>query len=181
MLDVRSIGYYPDRRAVDVVRGAAPVRVVLSTMKAVLDTVQVIASRLGSQNMIGFQARRRTGQGKYLTPEDIARRQPVVTSDLFRMVPGVRVERNEMGETMIQMRGTFEEECSPNVFIDGKYMRTLTGDDIDTWVKPDEIAGIEVYVGTAVPAEFSQGLAGGGATGGDHCGSIVIWTRPRPK
>lgn len=181
MLDVRSIGHYPDRRAVDVVTGASPVRVVLSTMKAVLDTVQVMASRLGGQNMIGFHARRRTGQGKYLTPEDIARRQPVVTSDLFRMVPGVRVERNELGETMIQMRGTFAEECSPGVYIDGRYMRELIGDDIDTWVKPDEIAGIEIYVGPGVPPEFNPGLAGGGPTAGDQCGSIVIWTRPRPS
>jgi hypothetical protein len=179
MLDVRSIGYYPDRRAVDVVTGASPIRVALSTMKAVLDTVKVLASRLGSQNMLGFHVRRRTGPGRYLTPDDVARRQPVVTSDLFRMVPGVRVERNELGETVISMRGTFEESCSPGVYIDGRYMRDLGGDDIDTWVKPDEIAGIEIYVGAAVPPEFNPGLAGGGAAGGQHCGSIVIWTRPR--
>ena len=43
MLEVRAIGYYPERRAVDVVTGVAPIRTALSTMKSVLDTVTVTA------------------------------------------------------------------------------------------------------------------------------------------
>jgi hypothetical protein len=48
-------------------------------------------------------------------------------------------------------------------------MSFMDTSDIDTWVKPSEIAGIEVYSGTMVPGEFQEGLRG--------CGSIVIWTR----
>jgi len=50
------------------------------------------------------------------------------------------------------------------------YEQTGIGpDDVDTWVRPNEIAGIEVYTGDMVPIEFQRGLSG--------CGSIVIWTK----
>ena len=178
MLEVRAIGYYPERRAVDVVTGAAPIRTALSTMKSVLDTVTVTA-RMNQLNMRGFEERRRGGgTGRFLTPEDIARRNPVVASDIFRMVPGLTVERSELGSPSISMRGIFAETCVPAVYLDGHFMSDLTADDIDSWVKPKEIAGIEVYVGPSVPPQFSTGMAGSGITG-EVCGSIVIWTKMR--
>ena len=177
MLEVRAIGYYPERRAVDVVTGAAPIRTELSTMRSVLDTVTVTA-RLNQLNMRGFEERRRTsGTGRFLTPEDIARRNPIVASDLFRMVPGIAVERSELGDTYIAMRGTFAETCRPAVYLDGHLMSDLSADDIDGWVKPREIAGIEIYVGPVVPPQFSTGMAG--SVTGEVCGSIVIWTKMR--
>ena len=171
MLQVRAVGYYPDHRPVNVVAGAAPIRIALMTMKAVLDTVQVTASRLLEQSR-GFAERRRGGVGRYLTPEDIARRNPIVTSDLFRMVPGMRVDRSPLGDTQVSMRGTFEEHCTPNVYLDGHFMRGLSADDIDGWVKPNEVAGIEIYTGPGTPAQFNPGLSS------EVCGSIVIWTKP---
>lgn len=180
MLEVRAVGYYPDHRPVDVVTGAAPVRTALSTMKAVLDTVRVMAERVSNRNMIEFNERRRGGIGRYLTAADVERRQPVVTSDLFRNMPGLRLERAELGDTQLLMRGTFEEACVPSVYIDGRYMRDLSADDIDSWVTPREIAGMEVYVGPHVPAQFNTGLAGGGPAGGQSCGAIVIWTKSMP-
>ena len=130
--------------------------------------------------MRGFEERRRGGLGRFLGPEDIARRNPIVTSDIFRMVPGLTVERSELGSPRIPMRGIFAETCVPAVYLDGRFMSDLTADDIDSWVKPKEIAGIEVYVGPAVPPQFSTGMAGSAITG-EVCGSIVIWTRMRPK
>lgn len=171
MLEVRAVGYYPERRPVDVVAGGPPVRTALVTLQSVLDTVMVTASRMADRFATGFAERRRVGVGRYLTPEDIERRQPVVTSDLFHMIPGLRVERVPLGGTQINMRGIFEERCLPAVYIDGHYMRELTADDIDTWVAPKDVAGIEVYTQGTVPAEFQPGL-------GD-CGSIVIWTKRR--
>ena len=176
MLEVRAVGYYPEHRAVDVVPGAAPIRTALLTMKAVLDTVEVTASRL-NENRRGFEERRRGGIGRFLTPEDVARRQPIVTSDLFRMVPGMQVERSELGDTQVTMRGIFSERCTPAVYLDSHFMMGLTADDIDGWVKPNEIAGIEIYVGASVPAQFNPGIGAGGLSH-EPCGSIVIWTKP---
>jgi hypothetical protein len=176
LLEIRAVGYYPERRPVDVIDNAGPVRTSLMTMKAVLDTVQVTASRL-SENLRGFEERRRGGPGRYLSPDDIARRNPVVTSDLFRMVPGMQVERSPLGDTQVLMRGTFSEQCVPAIYLDGYFMRGLSADDIDDWVKPNRIAGIEVYVGAHMPAQFNPGIGAGGI-GSEPCGSIVIWTKP---
>jgi hypothetical protein len=177
MLEVRAVGFHPQRLAVDVVAGAPPILTALSTMKAVLDTVTVTAARVRDQNIIDFLQRRRNGNGRYITAEDVARRRPVVTSDLFRVVPGMRVERTGLGETQIQMRGTFEELCFPGVYIDGQFMRDLSADDIDTWVNPNEVGGIEIYTGPGTPVQFTPGMAGGGLAQ-QVCGSIVIWTKP---
>lgn len=178
ILEVRAVGYSPVRTAVDVVPGEAPIRTELSTMTATLDTVKTIASRLYDQNMRGFEDRRRGGVGRYLTAEDVARQRPPVTSDLFRFVPGLRVDRNRVGETVLRMRGTFEL-CSPSVYIDGHYTGDLSAGDIDGWVSPDEVAGIEIYTGPVIPPQFSTGLSGMGTSQG-VCGSIVIWMKVPP-
>jgi hypothetical protein len=165
LLDVRAFGYYPERRPIDVVAGAAPVRVTLSTLVAVLDTVSVTAPRLADGRATGFQDRRRSGVGRFLTPEDISRRSAIFTSEVFRNVPGISLERG------IKMRGPFGQ-CSPALYLDGRYVPPtsggLTADDLDVWVRPDEIAGVEIYYGS-VPPQFQPGLSG--------CGSIVIWRR----
>lgn len=164
MIEVRAIGYYPDRRHVNLVENAPPVRIMLSTLKAVLDTVRIRASRLALDE--GFLKRKRLGFGKFITPEDIMRYSPINTTDLFKRLPGIRADSDQEG---VKMRGAFEPWCNASVFIDGQYMSFLTVEDIDSWVPPQRVAGIEVYSGTFIPAEFQVGLNG--------CGSIAIWTK----
>jgi hypothetical protein len=168
LLEVRAVGFYPERRSVNVVAGAPPVRVALMTLKAVLDTVRVTAARVRDRHLSGFEQRRHTSLGRYITREDIARRQPVVTSDLLRMTPGLQVARGESGENLVTMRSAFGGRCDPNVYIDGYLMKLLGAEDLDAYVRPDDIAGIEVYTGV-VPPQFEPGISG--------CGSIAIWTR----
>jgi hypothetical protein len=170
MVEVRAVGYFPDRRAVNVVEGAPPLRLSLFTMRAMLDTIRVTATRL-SPNMKGFEERRRSGMGRYIDAEFIARRRPIRVSDVLRFVPGLYVYQQTLN-TSLQMRSNFGERCAPAVYVDGHYMRSFTGDDLDVFVNPDDIAGIEVYREPTVPPQFSMGLAGGA------CGSIVVWTRP---
>jgi len=170
MLEIRAVGYYPERRAVNIVAGAPPVRVALSTLKAVLDTVKIVAARLKSRDRTGFHERRRqSSAGHFITPEDIAKRQLNVTSEIFRTVPGIIMERTVLGPTPIMMRGMVEDMCVPAVYLDGALMRDLSPEDIDAWVHPNEIAGIEVYAGAGIPPQFQAAQSG--------CGSIVIWTR----
>jgi hypothetical protein len=172
-LEVRALGYYPERQTVDVVVGAPRVRTAMSTMRAVLDTVRITAAPV-SENLRGFMERRRgSGMGRYLTPEDIARHRPVHTSDIFGRVPGLEVSKpGIMDSGGVSMRGIFVDRCLPAVYIDGHHMRSFSLEDIDDWVHPEEVAGIEVYSAGMVPPEFQPGMSG--------CGSIVIWTRVRP-
>jgi hypothetical protein len=90
------------------------------------------------------------------------------------------------GERRISLRG-----CRPSVFLDGQFIRDLSADDIDSFVQPDEVAGIEVYAGDLTPPQFRalnadlppallSGPSGVTPVGASYCGSIVIWTKRRP-
>lgn len=167
MLQVRAVGYYPEQLVVDVVAGAPLVRVALSTLKSVLDTIRVTA-RVYSRDGNGFEQRRRTGMGRYMSPQDIARRGSVFTSQLFRMEQGMRVERDSFGRPTLRMRGAFGW-CEPEIYLDGHHIPGITTDDIDGWVAPEKITGIEIYDESMVPAQFNRGMTG--------CGAILIWSR----
>jgi len=167
MLEVRALGFYPLKRQVNVMAGAPPVRITLSTLEAVLDTVRIIASPLHGRDINAFYQRRRSGTGRYLTPDDIAKRGGVVLSDVFRTVPGLQVYPGEFGGDTVVMRGSYGL-CAPAYFIDGFYM-DLTPDELNDWVRLNRIAGIEIYTGENAPPQFQRGMSG--------CGSIVIWTK----
>lgn len=167
-LEVRSVGHQPRRIAVDVIPGAEPLRVALTTTGATLDTIRVTASRLRLEGT-GFDERRRIGMGRYFTAEDFIRRGLIYTSDLFLSMSGIRMDRSSLGEMHLRMRGIFGA-CTPHVYINGSHMRGFSASDIDSFVSPREIAAIEVYHGTSVPPEFQPEVNG--------CGSIVIWTAP---
>ena len=166
-LDVRAVGFYPERRAVNVVEGARAGTIALATLRSVLDTMKIRASRTRVDNMRGFQDRMFRGQGRYITSVDIERRMVQVTTDIFRNQPGVKLEGDSL---LVRGIGGYGElYCSPAIFLNGRSMRGVGGSDINLMVTPREIQGIEIYAATQVPGEFSDGLSG--------CGSIVIWTR----
>jgi hypothetical protein len=85
------------------------------------------------------------------------------------MVQGLTLERTYLGPTLIKMRGTLEDMCIPAFYFNGMYMRDVNADDINDWVHPEEIAGIEIYTETTLPPQFHSRLSG--------CGSILIWTK----
>ncbi len=169
MLEVRAVGYYPERRAVDIVDTVAPLKVALATFKSVLDTMKISATRTVDMNLVGFQERRRSSVGRFLAPRDIAVRQPFVTSEIFRSVPGLFLDRTMDAEEKVMMRGLFEDRCEPAIYINGQWMNGLTSGDLDGFIRPNDIAGIEVYMAGQVPAQFQPGLGG--------CGSLVFWTK----
>lgn len=170
VLEVRSVGYYPDRRAVHVVGGMPPVQVALSTFKSVLDTVKIIANVSADRHGSGFEERKRTGLGRYLTGKDLERRGAIFTSDAFRNLPGTRLGLRESGERVILVRSAFGEWCKPSVHIDGMYLwDNLTVEDIDGMVSLRYVKAIEVYNEATTPIEFQRAMTG--------CGTILIWTK----
>jgi hypothetical protein len=166
-LEVRAVGHYPERRSVDVIAGAPPLRVAMATLKSVLETVKVTA-RAMTTNMLGFQERRRSMVGRYLTEEDIIKRAPVQTSDLFRSLPGIRMYAHD-AEDRIKMRSAFEDDCDPVLILNGSPMRDLDVSTLNSFVNPREIVGIEIYQQGTIPAQFQTGATG--------CGAIVFWTQ----
>jgi hypothetical protein len=186
MLEVRALGYYPDRRRVDVVNGAAYSRVILRTLQSVLDTVKVSSTRLRSRDRSGFIERVRTGPGRYLTSRDIAKRPATFTSDLFRTMAGLRIgfatdtlatdmviavspDDMRTSDRRVLMRGIDGDWCAPIIYVDGLAMPGLGADEIDAWLRPGDVEGIEVYSEATVPAQFQKWRGG--------CGSIMIWKK----
>jgi hypothetical protein len=171
MLETRAVGFLPDRRIIDLFADTTrSLEITLPTIKSVLDTVRTTARRLYAADGHGFERRRRNSSGTFFGVEDVERIRPIATSGLLRRVPTVRMESGSDGK--ILMPGPLYY-CTPMVFIDGFRLDSATARDIDEWVAPEEIDGIEVYTrNTQVPPQFSSMSA---------CGAIVIWTRPFKK
>lgn len=169
LLEIRAVGFYPERRTVNVVDGAAPVRVALKTYKSVIDTLKVVAQYDRFSNLDGFRERSRRGLGRFLTASDIAKRSPTVTTDLFMMVPGLSVDGVAGIDRTVKMKGIFTDTCDPAVYLNGSLMVGVSASDIDLLVPAKNIQGIEVYSQSQAPPQFVPGLS--------ECGSIVFWTR----
>ena len=179
MIEVRALGYAPARRRVDIIDGAPKVRVALSTMQSILDTVKVVATRMNNRDGDGFERRRKMGIGHFITSRDMAKWNPVSTSEIFHRVPGVTLDYDTTGvDKHLLIRGA-TGKCAPALFINGLPMTSrtadggdaisITADDLDTWMRPADVVGIEVYLGDSAPIEFQQSLSG--------CGSVLIWTK----
>lgn len=176
VLEIRAVGYYPDRRAVDVITGALPQRVALNTFKAVLDTVRIIAKVDPDRQMSGFDERKRSGIGQYYSAADFVKRGLIETSDLFKNVPGVWVENTDDGRVIL-MRSAFvgqltvnpDARCRPSVYLDGMQMFEASIDEIDIYAPLKRVRAVEIYNESTVPPQFARGLTG--------CGAIVIWSK----
>lgn len=153
VLVARRIGYQPAESVVNLTR-AAPRDVVLrlDVFVPVLQSVYVEARRNAALERIGFSERQRMGFGRFLTPSDLATKSAMFVSDYLRYLPGAR------------SFGLSGESCT-TFWVDG--MRWLG--DVDDSVAASEVAAIESYSGTYVPAEF-QSFEG-------PCRVVVIWTK----
>ena len=171
MLEARAVAHYPVSLPVDVIEGAAPVQIAMVTLRSVLDTVKVRATRGGSGKLLEFLSRKKSsGAGRFITSEDIAARNPIYTTDLFRSMPGIMLLRDGTGdEVLVQRSNTFSSPyCRVSVFMNGMNLRGMSANDINGYVRPNDLIGVEVYSAGAAPPQFSEQ---------NGCGSVVIWSR----
>lgn len=172
-LEVLSIGYQPERRTVDVAVGGQPTdTVVLTSLNTVLDTVRITASR----DPTGFELRRETRKGQFITAVDIANENPLNTTHLLRTRPGLRYSMDRRGLGFIEVT-TLDTRCIPLILVDGfppgDAPATPGHAALDWIMHPEEIGGVEIYTTPGqVPGEFHR-------FGGAPCAAIVIWTRER--
>lgn len=143
-----------------------------------LDTLTVSAERRDTKlALLGFYDRRRAGFGRFLGPEEIARRPVFDTSDLLRNIPRVRIRQRPFGGSEVLIRGAASTSlsggglCYPKVVLNG--MEVFRGGReparLDDVVRPHEISAMEIYRGPGeIPLQF------GGAS--SPCGVILIWT-----
>lgn len=128
-------------------------------------TVESPSLRARDARLRGFYDRRAAGFGRFVTREDIEKRDPGDSRDLLRGMPGVRVVGNR-----IQMASSMSSSnCRVQYFLDGIHILAPAADFLLQF-RPRDLEGLEVYRGPAeAPAAFSRG--------GAECGVIAIWTR----
>jgi hypothetical protein len=179
-LEVLAVGYFPDRRLVEVSSERALAdTIILTALQSALDTVRVTAGR----GVSGFDARRRGTVGQFITAADIERENPRNTTSLLRTRDGLRYTFDRTGKGLIQMTAGPGRACKPMIWVDGfkaTPVPTVAGLAGLNWtLHPEGIGGVEIYNNPAmVPAQFvdPEELARNGRL---TCGTIVFWTREK--
>jgi hypothetical protein len=212
VLRIRRIGYdvtvtplfkLPEGRQV------GDVTVLVTALVVVMDPVTITgdSAPYAPGPLADFYARRRRGWGHFITPEEVRERNPAQTTDLFRLIAGVRVvprgagsydvvmTRNALTSLSAMQRSIKSQgglsrtrndirEANDNVGLgDGKCQVTFYLDGGK--FRPDPQVGINQILASDVTAvEVYRGPAETPVEFLDsdsRCGVIVIWTRRGPE
>jgi len=168
---VRRVGFSPMERPLDItMNGPNTMAFRLTEYHPQLEPVEVKAKITDELQRVGFERRRKRGQGHYLTEDDIDKAQAAYTSDLLRRLAGLRVLGSGTGLSVTTSRGN---GCV-NYLVDRNTVDPDNKLSIDEVVNPRDVAAIEFYQPIDIPAEFETGRNSG-------CGLVVIWTRTKLK
>ena len=174
-IEVRALGYAPEARTATLTPDSETVMdVELTTVKRVMDTIKVVAQRVYSLDVSGFERRKRTAAGKFFDENDIRRRSPYSVLQLLYDVPSLRIIQRGLDRTILMRGGNSYtgRPCPPSFYLDGVRMPSEYLTDLDLWVRPGQMAGMEVYRGMMVPQEFYEDKA---------CGAVAVWTIKHPR
>ena len=168
-VEARAIGYSPERRTVRLRNTLeTEVSLTLATRRVELDTVRVVAGREVPWDVRSIERRWRTGLGKFLDGKTVVERSTLFTTDALRGMPGVFVRAANQGFGQNIVMSNTWGECGATLFVDGIPFRG-GGITIDDFVRPGDVAAIEVYNRpSTIPAEFLTFSS---------CGVVAVWTK----
>lgn len=179
-LVVHAMGYRDARISVELVAGeVVQVAVTLEADPVALAALKVDAMAALPPQLQGFYDRRSRGNGHFFTREQIERMQPRQLTDVLRRVPGVMVDgvpgpfgTSQMVQTGRTTGLAGQRSCPLVYYVNGAPFRVSADIGINNFIRPEDVAGIEVYTGAAgLPPQFNSGIQN------SRCGVIVIWTR----
>ena len=170
-ITVRHLGYAPTEVTVELSsRAPARANVQMGVFVPELAPMEVVSRLEQGLDRVGWTSRKRgASSGYFITPEQIEARKATQFTDLLTTTPGIRVQ-GSMGRMFITATRTAGRQGCVNVFVDGSRWQQLEAGDLDSFVRPQDVAAIEVYPGGgSMPVEFQS-------SGGD-CAAIVVWTK----
>ena len=170
-ITVRHLGYAPTEQTVELSsRTPARVNVQMGAYVPELAPVEVVSRQTAGLERVGWTQRKRgASSGYFISPEQIEARKATQFTDLLTTTPGIRVQ-GSMGRMFITATRTAGRAGCVNVFVDNSRWQQLEAGDLDSFVRPQDVAAIEVYPGGgSMPVEFQS-------TGGD-CAAVVVWTK----
>lgn len=166
LLQVHLLGRTSEAVEVEVAAGRpTTLLLVLDTHVVPLPGITVRVERRGAVGKLaGFHRRMGREHGQFITREEIEERDPLRTSDLVRLVPGLMLARRAPGPPSVRT-SRHPQGCRIQYWLDGI---PVPGFELD-YVPPQDIDGIEIYRGISeVPARFRRP---------ETCAAVVIWTR----
>ncbi len=173
VLLARHLGFGAETVPVDLSsREPRQVTIKLPKFVAMIDPVVVTAKRVASLDKVGFTQRQKSGVGFYLGPEQIQRIRPNFLTDVLRTVPSLRISYTPEGEVVSSSRGVSSLSGSGCIqyYVDDMPWQSAQPGDINNFVNGSEVVGLEVYQGSATPAQYTKGGQG-------DCTTIVVWTK----
>lgn len=166
VLEVRRVGYLPRQLTIQVRPGDNRAPELHLTPVTTLDSIRVVAQRPRYRE---FERRAKVASfGRFLRAEDIAKKRPLLTSDLLRQMPGFRVVRTSTSDLDVGIVATSGPvslsnniTCNVKIIIDGVPNQKIN------WIEPYSIGAMEIYPGTNTgPVQYQS-----------PCGTILIWTK----
>jgi len=170
-ITVRHLGYAPTEVTVELSsRAPARANVQMGVFVPELAPMEVVSRLEQGLDRVGWTSRKRgASSGYFITPEQIEARKATQFTDLLTTTPGIRVQ-GSMGRMFLTATRTAGRQGCVNVFVDGSRWQQLEAGDLDSFVRPQDVAAIEVYPGGgSMPVEFQS-------SGGD-CAAVVVWTK----
>ncbi len=178
VVQITSVGHQPVRVTLTFVHGEPrTLSVGLLPDPVKLEGIEASARAALPAELQEFYLRRDQGNGHFFTREEILRTRPAQVTDVIRRVPGVSVVSSlgPFGETqevrMGRATGTAgQNACRTAYVVNGAPFPLGRDMGINAYIRPEEIAGMEVYTGASrVPARFNQSSTSA------RCGVVVIW------
>lgn len=172
-VSVRKLGYAPAEVAVDLAsRDTRSVTLEMGDFVPVLETVRVSAERERALDGVGYQRRKRVGSGWYLDGRELeGHKASLHFSDVLRTAPGILIQRGAGDRQYITSARDPANGCVA-IWIDGSPWQQMQPGDVDDFVRPYELAAIEVYSPMSTPSEYQQLKRG-------NCSTVVVWTERR--
>jgi hypothetical protein len=173
-LEVRAIGYAPNRRAV-VLRSGAATETSVSLDRAAqrLESVRILG-KAGSRYLAnnGFDDRRRQSLGWFMDADEIAKRGGIYLGDVLRAAPGLIATYSMRGRTFTMRPMAAGGRCTPAYYLDGLRWFPLDQDpiiELEKFVPLRDLVAVEVYAGgSKAPVQFDPNTG---------CGAVVFWTK----
>ena len=91
--------------------------------------------------------------------------------DLLRSMPGSMISRNDNQFDILTQRSpqNFNVSlCRVAAFVNGSALREPTVNNLNAYLRPNQLLGIEAYDAGAAPVAFLRR---------NGCGVVVIWTK----
>jgi hypothetical protein len=187
MVQIKKVGYQPMTLVVEIAPAdTIPLTVVLNrTASAPGGGVQTLpavvtkdsATHYISPGLTGFEERRRSGFGHFITEAELRKQDNRKMTNVIRELPGLVMRCPKTGPRKFECFATSGRgaknailggDCEINLYIDG----VAVGDNDLEKLTVNEFAALEFYSGGAtIPVQYNKT--------GASCGVILLWTRER--